>query len=209
MEYSKNAIVDSDDEDVKDSGSTNVETQQDMLKSQLFRTPSPQLTTKPASSSPLRLSETIQDQSGEHPDTGKTGIESENSNEIDFSPNIVVGEGRQKIVNTDSFAQSKPDFTFSSPPTVTPEGGNSEGEDNHQTRQRESSPDPSEDLDISPSLEAQQQARGSFGSAGVIGFHEQMFGSLSLRNALMRHRPSSNFDVTELARDEKRPGTAV
>ncbi|KAI1481670.1 hypothetical protein F4774DRAFT_17890 [Daldinia eschscholtzii] len=209
MEYSKNAIVDSDDEDVKDSGSTNVETQQDLLKSQLFRTPSPQLTTKPASSSPLRLSETIQDQSGEHPDTGKTGIESENSNEIDFSPNIVVGEGRQKTVNTDSFAQSKPDFTFSSPPTVTPEGGNSEGEDNHQTRQRESSPDPSEDLDISPSLEAQQQARGSFGSAGVIGFHEQMFGSLSLRNALMRHRPSSNFDVTELARDEKRPGTAV
>ncbi|KAI1466777.1 uncharacterized protein F4812DRAFT_432772 [Daldinia caldariorum] len=209
MEYSKNAIIDSDDEDVKDLGNTNVEPQQDLLKTQLFRTPSPQLTTKPASSSPLRLSETIQDQSGDHLDTGKPSIENENSNEISLPSNIAVDGEQKKNIEVETFAQSKPDFTFSSPPAATPEGGNSEGEDNFQSRQRESSPDPSEDLDVSPSLEAQQQARGSFGSAGVIGFHEQMFGSISLRNALMRHRPSSNFDATELARDDKRPGTAV
>ncbi|KAI1804073.1 hypothetical protein F4811DRAFT_304786 [Daldinia bambusicola] len=210
MEYSKNAIIDSDDEDVKDLGSTNVEVQQDLPKTQLARAPSPQLTTKPASSSPLRLSETIQDQSGDQLDTSKTSVENENPKET-ISPSIIVVDGGQKKnIEIETFAQSKPDFTFSSPPTATPEGGNSEGEDNNlQSRHRDSSPDPSEDLDVSPSLESQQQARGSFGSAGVIGFHEQMFGSISLRNALMRHRPSSNFDATELARDEKRPGTAV
>ncbi|KAI0846837.1 hypothetical protein F5Y00DRAFT_138494 [Daldinia vernicosa] len=246
VDYPKNAIIDSDDEDVRESGNMSVEAQQDLLKSQLFRTPSPQLSTKPASSSPLRVSETIQNQSNitlpesdkvslknstkavnsnlnqkllvngtvktpvvavarvehtqvamlatpvdsKHPDTGNTSTGSESSNE-------------------DTFAQSKPDFTFSSPPAATPEGGNSEGEDTFRPWQRESSPDPSEDPDISLSQESHQQARGSFGSAGILGFHEQMFGSISLRTALMRHRPSSNFDVTEVSREEKRPGTAM
>ncbi|KAI0135451.1 hypothetical protein F4814DRAFT_401234 [Daldinia grandis] len=261
----KNAAVDSDDEDVRESRNISIETQQDSPKGRLFRTPSPQLSTKPVSSSPLRVSETIRNQSSttlpesdevslegstkpirlkpnyqplvngavktpvvavarvghmgvalltmpvdeKHLGTGNTGIGSEISNGISLPSNIIAVKGKGKSSYADTFAQSKPDFTFSSPPAVTPEGSNSESEDTFQPRQRESSPDPSEDFDISLSQESQQQARGSFGSAGVLGFHEQMFGSLSLRTALMRHRPSSNFDVIDLAREEKRPGTAV
>ncbi|KAI2784729.1 hypothetical protein F4815DRAFT_441030 [Daldinia loculata] len=204
VDYPKNAIIDSDDEDVRESGNMSVEAQQDLLKSQLFRTPSPQLTTKPASSSPLRVSETIQSQSSiALPESDKLSLKN--------STKVANSKPNQKppVNGVDTFAQSKPDFTFSSPPATTPEGGNSEGEDTFQPRQRESSPDPSEDLDISLSHESQQQARGSFGSAGILGFHEQMYGSPFLRTVLMRHRPSSNFDVTELAREEKRPGTAV
>ncbi|KAF3056609.1 putative pt repeat family protein [Daldinia childiae] len=236
VDYSKNAIADSDDEDVRESVGMSMEAQQDLRKSQLFRTPSPQLTTKPTSSSPLRVSETIQSQSSiSLSESDKVSLKN-STKPINSKPNqkpLVNGVVKTPVVatptapvdekylntrntttrsessNEDTFAQSKPDFTFSSPPAATPEGGNSEGEESFQPRQRESSPDPSEDLDMSLSQESQQQARGSFGSAGVLGFHEQMFGSLSLRTALMRHRPSSNFDVAEPPREEKRPGTAV
>ncbi|KAI8966044.1 hypothetical protein F5Y11DRAFT_237242 [Daldinia sp. FL1419] len=245
VDYPKHAIIDSDDEDIREPGSTSIQAQQDMPKTQLFRTPSPQLNTKPTSSSPLRLSETIQDQGNTIlPENDKSSLKStiapDNANgnvatlAKEITPVVAVAhiertevavlaaptdkkhldtrntiESQEKKADADSFAQSKPDFTFSSPPAVTPEGSNSGGEDNFQSRQRESSPDPSEDSDIPPSQESQQQARGSFGSAGVLGFHEQMFGSLNLRTALMRHRPSSNFDVAEVSREDKRPGTAV
>lgn len=133
----------------------------------------------------------------------------------------------------DDFAQSKPDITFS--PTTS---GSSEAEDTcsapvspspQQQKQlilaTPVSPDPSDTEDnndydddagttytLSPPLLPQrpQQQRGSFGSAGVLGFHEQMFGSLSLRSALMRSRTHADFkNVKNVKQEEKRPGTAV
>ncbi|KAI2640450.1 hypothetical protein GGS26DRAFT_586452 [Hypomontagnella submonticulosa] len=126
--------------------------------------------------------------------------------------------------NTDDFSRSKPDFIFSSPPATTPNDSDSEEENDSPTpspnpRPRDMSPDPAEeDLDLDMAFESDISApptpkrplhpqRRSFGSAGILGFHEQIFGSLNMRTALMRSPPGSPSRPG--SSDQKRPGTAM
>ncbi|KAI2468069.1 hypothetical protein F4781DRAFT_443755 [Annulohypoxylon bovei var. microspora] len=292
MDYPKHTIIDSDDEEGRDS---DVEAHQEFGKSQPF--PSPTLRhARPAISSPLRVSQSVQDQSPlgipassvapskstieladqtfgqETPSvTEVTQVHHASTTEIekpdvftseDLSPSKAQIEGqaskKEKIEpelpthtdqpeseseidfqepTADTFAQSKPDFAFSSPPAATPSASES-GEDSNNNNtsgstststsnpnpipnpprvQIDMSPDPSEfdvgfdsDPDLSPPPSRPLTQRSSFGSAGVLGFHEQMFGSLSLRTALMRSRPGSSGDFGVGGGGEKsRPGTAM
>ncbi|KAI0898262.1 hypothetical protein F4806DRAFT_457736 [Annulohypoxylon nitens] len=155
--------------------------------------------------------------------------ESEHENVIEFQE-----------ATTNSFAQSKPDFTFSSPPDASSPSHSESGSDhpalpllhldsapNSNSNSDPSSslpplepprlhidmsPDPSEaDIDSEAELSPPSRPltqRSSFGSAGVLGFHEQMFGSLSLRTAMMRGRPGSSGEFSD-REGRSRPGTAV
>ncbi|KAI0383899.1 hypothetical protein F5Y04DRAFT_23387 [Hypomontagnella monticulosa] len=141
----------------------------------------------------------------------------------DAAKDVDVDAGTSTGADTDDFSQSKPDFIFSSPPATTPDDSDS-GEDDSPTpspnpRPRDLSPDPAEeDLDFDMALESDVSApptpkrpfhtqRRSFGSASILGFHEQMFGSLSLRAALMRSPPGSPSRPGTA--EPKRPGTAM
>ncbi|KAI1208881.1 uncharacterized protein F4807DRAFT_136745 [Annulohypoxylon truncatum] len=178
------------------------------------------------------------------PITDESENENENENGNEFQE-----------CTTNSFAQSKPDFTFSSPPAIsspsysdsgdnpspnpnnpntifTPSTGSSSNNISPNPNPNSNpipnpepprlhidmSPDPSEadfdsDAELSSPPSRPLTQRGSFGSAGVLGFHEQMFGSLSLRTALMRSRPGSSGEFSgggsEGGRSRSRPGTAV
>ncbi|KAI1107503.1 hypothetical protein F4804DRAFT_297201 [Jackrogersella minutella] len=149
--------------------------------------------------------------------------------EVPTSPSQAAAPSTEKEAENElheadanNFAQSKPDFMFSSPPEVTPNGSEDEARPtpnpvpNPELLSSPSSPssgylspDPSEDLDIDidmdlPPPRRPLQPRGSFGSAGMLGFHEQMFGSINLRTALMRSRPGSSSDFED---GPKRPST--
>ncbi|KAI1459050.1 hypothetical protein F4805DRAFT_473715 [Annulohypoxylon moriforme] len=312
VDYTKNIAVDSDDDEARDSG---IDVHQGFGKTQPF--PSPTLRhAKPAISSPLRVSQTVQEQSpltvptishapskstieladqtfgqgtstapsvtqvhhastteintddvftSEPPSPSKPQTSSQSPKEEsgESSPssepelpnvasrlNTEESENENEIENefqestTNSFAQSKPDFMFSSPPAVsspshsesgdsppnpnpilTPSSGSDSGPNSLPVLslntdplpktepprlQIDMSPDPSEadidsDAELSPPSRPLTQ-RSSFGSAGVLGFHEQMFGSLSLRTALMRSRPGSSGGFSS---GGSRPGTAM
>ncbi|KAI1779918.1 hypothetical protein F4818DRAFT_158590 [Hypoxylon cercidicola] len=289
-DYSKNGITDSDDEDNGDSESISSESRQDLSKVLPFPSPKLRHVAKQIPSSPLRVSQTVQEQNSiisiqesggaplsdktetssinVEPKTSSTGlgvveespapvtkddldasIPTKSEAERDPSPDDASHEDKKAAVrpsieveaevelpahvsqaaannnnvsdddpgdNVDDFSQSKPDFTFSSPLATTPEGsvvGESTTRPTTPTfRPREASPDPSEDVDMSPASSPRtrrmlQSHRRSFGSAGMLGFHEQMFGSVTLRTALMRSRPT--YDVGEAGREPKRPGTAM
>ncbi|KAI1382118.1 hypothetical protein F4677DRAFT_439919 [Hypoxylon crocopeplum] len=288
VDYSKNSIVDSDDEDSRDSESTNGEAKQDLAKVQLLPSPTLRHAAKQIGSSPLRVSQTVPEQSNVglsktdtlpldettgltsptvdtkelepvtkeaqapvasltelHHTDASTLVSSENTRDAGASETSSGDQGiEEKITNptsrdainipnhiedtvaneheshnadADNFAQSKPDFIFSSPPAATPDTGLSEEEDEPspvpRPKKGEMSPDPPEDFDsdfaLSPPMrKALGSPRRSFGSAGVLGMHEQMFGSLSLRTALMHSRPTTSY-FEDVRRDEKRPGTAM
>ncbi|KAI2629811.1 hypothetical protein GGR54DRAFT_280173 [Hypoxylon sp. NC1633] len=302
VDYSRNVIVDSDEENDGDSESTSVETQQDLAKIQPFSSPTLRHATKLIVSSPLRKSETVQEQgnfgsintnisspqdiASPHPvqkelapaaeivqaraptasvadihpvdastsdsssketrDSGAEETGPDGQNIKDTTTKLPSGDDISEVPSSskqsllsesesesepgngdaDDFAQSKPDFIFSSPATTTPDGASEEedadtdadanADGTPPSRLRAASPDPSEafDSDASPATsprvrKALGSPRRSFGSAGMLGFHEQMFGSLNLRTALMRSRPTSYSYFTDVARDEKRPGTAM
>ncbi|KAI0022234.1 hypothetical protein F4780DRAFT_208248 [Xylariomycetidae sp. FL0641] len=105
-------------------------------------------------------------------------------------------------------AQSKPDFDFSSPPTVTEDGSPT-------TDKSYESPDPDEDFEGPPSPRAHLAAQGqrcqrmSFGSAGILGFHETKFGSMDLRRALVGVSPPRSVcsDGDHGVATPLRPGT--
>ncbi|KAI0890031.1 uncharacterized protein GGS22DRAFT_149832 [Annulohypoxylon maeteangense] len=311
VDHSKNAIIDSDDDEARDSG---IDVHQDFGKSQPF--PSPTLRhARPVISSPLRVSQTVQDQSplsipaisnapsksiieladqtfgqqsssapsithihhastteidtadaftSELPSPSKPQVETQSLKEesgesspstepelpnLPSQPETEESENENGIEfqesTTNSFAQSKPDFTFSSPPAISSPSHSESGSDNPNNNnsppnpipiltsgsgsdnpnssipslnpnpprlQIDMSPDPSEadidsDAELSPPSRPLTQ-RSSFGSAGVLGFHEQMFGSLSLRSALIRSRPGSSGDFS-VGEGRSRPGTAV
>ncbi|OTA82799.1 hypothetical protein M434DRAFT_400899 [Hypoxylon sp. CO27-5] len=297
-DYPKHAIADSDDEEGRDLTSIDAETQHNVVKSLPFPSPTLRHAGKPITSSPLRLSQTVQEQSDivepktteirpahsteladpnpsqkESIDTieaaqahhtsetefekseaptstlstdeqdvnkSKIDIEAQNSKEETTkpSPSIEIepptntaqtdaykteNENENENENqedcheaaTNDFAQSKPDFTFSSPPAATPEVlSEDETMPSPNPNPLFTSPDPSEDLDLDfelppPPPRPLHTQRSSFGSAGMLGFHEQMFGSLSLRTALMRSRPGSSYGVTDSGHEAKRPGTAM
>ncbi|KAI0176217.1 hypothetical protein GGR52DRAFT_350487 [Hypoxylon sp. FL1284] len=137
----------------------------------------------------------------------------------------------------DHFSQSKHDFVFSSPQAVTPEG--SVAGENYSaaataaaTSSASPDPEPSDEVDADVSSNdpldtdifseeasprrPERSSRKSFGSAGMLGFHEQMFGSVSLRSTLTRSRsrprvPSGAiYDIAVDAMPEPvRPGTAM
>ncbi|KAH9902218.1 hypothetical protein F4778DRAFT_770959 [Xylariomycetidae sp. FL2044] len=154
----------------------------------------------------LEDNETAPSLSGQSGDEVRLATEdkSEASSQLAVLPSIE----RDEQERGPQFSQSKQDFEFSSPPTVTP--GNSDGGgDQHPAAEegvREISPDPSEiDFESSPSprsLMTMQHHRKSFGSAGYLGFHDQRWGELNLRRALVGSPPNSMLG------DDKRPGTA-
>ncbi|KAI1143581.1 hypothetical protein F5Y05DRAFT_157966 [Hypoxylon sp. FL0543] len=317
VDYPKHAVVDSDDEEGRNSVRFGVEAQPDLPKSVSFPSPTLRHAGKPITSSPLRVSQTLQEQSDstvletnddlsqdsaevaspnpdhedpsnnieavqsldvftteiDHPEvfsstdladrqalnTTKTEAEPQISKEeinTNLPPNEIGTPSPAKQPGTseanenepeseddcheadaNDFAQSKPDFIFSSPPAATPEVfSENEDEDENQDENVDSpsstvprplymSPDPSwdpdtdtdTDGDASPSPPPRRPLhtqRSSFGSAGMLGFHEQMFGSLSLRAALMRSRPGSSYGAGAGAgesghEEAKRPGTAT
>ncbi|KAI0842012.1 hypothetical protein F5Y06DRAFT_166184 [Hypoxylon sp. FL0890] len=312
VDYPKNAIIDSDDEEGSDSVSIGVEAHPCPAKSVPFPSPTLRHAGKPITSSPLRVSQTVHEQSDvssseisesppedgnedasrnsdkkespndteaiqihhtsateiEHPevftsaestdkqdlDTTKTETKIENQNSSSEttkpSPSIEIespnhtkqpatseDENQNESENEEDcheaaandFAQSKPDFTFSSPPAATPEVFSEDEDENHNQNQNTPnsspspvpralsiSPDPSEDLELDTDMDKDMPPprpfhtqRSSFGSAGMLGFHEQMFGSLSLRTALMRSRPTSSYGVGDAGHGVKRPGSAT
>ncbi|OTB06647.1 hypothetical protein M426DRAFT_318699 [Hypoxylon sp. CI-4A] len=232
-DYPKNHIVDSDDED--GLVSLRIDTQHDLPKVQPIHSPTLRHATKPIPSSPLRVSQTarepsdtnISESGGASLDNGISHDEMKTANPLPSIETEVAGhielpnmsktdkQGIPAPVDADDFAQSRQDFLFSSPPAITPESGNSEEEDNDlQRRGREASPDPSEDQDesglSSPARHTLQTQRSSFGSAGMLGFHEQMFGSINMRSAFMRSRPgTSHVEDSSDAEEMPRPGTAI
>ncbi|KAL7629409.1 hypothetical protein AAE478_000929 [Parahypoxylon ruwenzoriense] len=128
---------------------------------------------------------------------------------------ITVSKGEGQNAATSDFAQTKPDFDLSCSSTEAPEGSSEKREDDQHQHQHKNktnpSPPPSEDFDFTPSSQPRprrslQSQRGSFGSAGYLGFHEQsMFGSVDLRTALMRSQRGSALDDAS----RTRPGTAM
>ncbi|KAI0531837.1 hypothetical protein GGR58DRAFT_214107 [Xylaria digitata] len=136
----------------------------------------------------------------------------------------------------DPFSQSKPDFDFSSPLTVTPPEGSeaiekspSIEENNAIIKSSEQldamSPDPEEDNSDSVVVSAsairpessvlQHQHSKCFGSAGYLGsFHEspRLYG-VGLRQTLVGSstppRPFSRLGSPEAEQEQKRPGTAM
>ncbi|XDG06490.1 hypothetical protein ABKA04_006105 [Annulohypoxylon sp. FPYF3050] len=306
VEHTKNATIDSDDEEARDSG---IDLHHDSKKNKSF--PSPTLRhAKPVISSPLRVSQTVQEQSPlsvptisaapskstieladrtfghetssapsvtqvhltsptetdttdvftsalASPSKSQLGTQDAKGESGESSPSTepklpvlvtqpAADESEHENViefqesTTDSFAQSKPDFAFSSPPDASSPSHSESGSDhpalpllhldsapnsNPNSEPTSSlpplepprlhidmSPDPSEaDIDSEAELSPPSRPltqRSSFGSAGVLGFHEQMFGSLSLRTAMMRGRPGSSGEFSD-REGRSRPGTAV
>ncbi|KAI1764772.1 hypothetical protein GGR53DRAFT_492537 [Hypoxylon sp. FL1150] len=293
-DYPKNSIIDSDDEDNEDSESINSESRQDVSKLPPFPSPKLRHAAKQIPSSPLRVSQTVQEQSSfvsiqesggaplhdrtetssivVEPRLSSTGLgiveksptpETKAGSELEVEKDQNLGgpvnddsEAEKEIANpsleiddevglpvhvdkpihvqqsaggddetddpgdaVDDFSQSKPDFIFSSPLATTPDGSVIEEfvtptTPTTPTRLREASPSPFEDGDISPvpsprTQRILQSHRRSFGSAGMLGFHEQMFGSVTLRTALMRSRPTNEFGSDSRPASPKRPGTAM
>ncbi|KAI1263067.1 hypothetical protein F5Y18DRAFT_141368 [Xylariaceae sp. FL1019] len=125
---------------------------------------------------------------------------------------------------TEEFCQSKPDFEFSSPLTVTPPDGRSDASPVLEKRELAvTSPDPTDDESAlsttsspprRPNL-AMQEHRKSFGSAGYLGgFHDSRLHGMGLRRALMGAKTPpptlprrDTFSINEDA--DERPGTAL
>ncbi|KAI1131768.1 hypothetical protein F5Y10DRAFT_275326 [Nemania abortiva] len=136
----------------------------------------------------------------------------------------------------EGFSQSKPDFNFSSPLTITPPeeretteeipppAEKSEAISEQQEHQDSASPSPSDDssdgaaVDLPPPTRPdlpppQHQHSKSFGSAGYLGsFHDQRFYGVGLRQALAGpstppSRPLSRLGFRE--DEQPRPGTAT
>ncbi|KAI1415956.1 hypothetical protein F5Y13DRAFT_186807 [Hypoxylon sp. FL1857] len=302
-DYHKSAIIDSDDEEGREPASIGAEAHHDLTKGVPFPSPTLRHAGKPIASSPLRMSQSIQEQNDvaapetagtlpkdgadvagstsdqkepldtieaaqaqpastteiEHPEvftssedkqginTSGIGIETPNTKDETTKPSSSIeielpdhakqpttsgGENERKDEDEDDcheasandFAQSKPDFTFSSPLAATPEVFSDDEYVNIPSpslspspvpvsKPLDISPDPSEDLDMdmdmSPPPRPLHTQRSSFGSAGMLGFHDQMFGSLSLRSALMRSRPNSSYGGSDAGHEVKRPGTAM
>ncbi|KAF2965147.1 hypothetical protein GQX73_g8419 [Xylaria multiplex] len=133
----------------------------------------------------------------------------------------------QLDVEKDPFSQSKPDFDFSSPLTVTPPEGSEAIEKSPSSEQQDTmNPDPSDEdnddsvVDSAPAtrpepLALQHQHSKSFGSAGYLGsFHEspRLYG-VGLRQTLVGSstppRPFSRLGSPEAEQEQKRPGTAM
>ncbi|KAI1428199.1 hypothetical protein F5Y12DRAFT_80087 [Xylaria sp. FL1777] len=139
-------------------------------------------------------------------------------------------------IEKEVFSQSKPEFDFSSPLTISPEDSDAIEEASPPTekstttmnlgkQEDTTSPDPPDDDYSSqpasppspdrPGLSALQHHRKSFGSAGYLGsFHEPRFFGVGLRGALVGSstpppRPLSRFGSLEGEQSPKRPGTAM
>ncbi|KAI0164827.1 hypothetical protein GGR57DRAFT_213354 [Xylariaceae sp. FL1272] len=125
---------------------------------------------------------------------------------------------------TEEFCQSKPDFDFSSPQTVTPPDARSDASPVLGKREiAVISPDPADDESAlsttsspprRPNL-AMQEHRKSFGSAGYLGgFHDSRLHGIGLRRALMGAKtppPTLSRRGTFSAHGDgdERPGTAL
>ncbi|KAI0013455.1 hypothetical protein F4779DRAFT_395231 [Xylariaceae sp. FL0662B] len=112
------------------------------------------------------------------------------------------GDKPEESPTAQGFAQSKSDFAFSSPRTITPESARDDDEDEEDEEEDRPKPLPGEadpedvddfgDLeDVPPSPET--RPRSSHGSAGYVGFHEQRFSKINLQIALLRTPPTSSY----------------
>ncbi|KAI1082788.1 hypothetical protein F5B20DRAFT_597039 [Whalleya microplaca] len=125
--------------------------------------------------------------------------ESSSSDKVEVPSHAEHTDADGNMHHSAEFSQSKPDFAFSSPPDITPEG--SFGDDGHAKPSiTVANPDPSEDLvdDIPPSPQLPPLTHSS---AGYLGFHEQRFSGINFRSALMRTPPGSSHG------DNSRPST--